>query len=82
MRALEFVTGHVIYNLAYTYKFQLKTTNHANNLTLLLGFSSYPHSFMHSHLGSFDSGSMRHSLPASHLKSEQGSSRSGWLWGF
>ena len=26
MRALEFVTGHVIYNLAYTYKFQLKTT--------------------------------------------------------
>ena len=27
MRALEFITGHVIYNLAYTYKFQLKTTN-------------------------------------------------------
>ena len=26
MRALEFVTGHVIYNPAYTYKFQLKTT--------------------------------------------------------
>ena len=26
MRALEFKTGHVIYNLAYTYKFQLKTT--------------------------------------------------------
>jgi hypothetical protein len=26
MRALEFITGHVIYNLAYTYKFQLKTT--------------------------------------------------------
>ena len=24
--ALEFITGHVIYNLAYTYKFQLKTT--------------------------------------------------------
>ena len=23
----EFTTGHVIYNLAYTYKFQLKTTN-------------------------------------------------------
>ena len=22
----EFITGHVIYNLAYTYKFQLKTT--------------------------------------------------------
>ena len=26
MRALEFITGHVIYNPTYTYKFQLKTT--------------------------------------------------------
>ena len=26
MRALEIITGHVIYNLTYTYKFQLKTT--------------------------------------------------------
>ena len=26
MKVLEFITGHVIYNLAYTYKFQLKTT--------------------------------------------------------
>ena len=26
MRALEIITGHVIYNPAYTYKFQLKTT--------------------------------------------------------
>ena len=26
MRALEFITGHVIYNPAHTYKFQLKTT--------------------------------------------------------
>ena len=26
MRAHEFITGHVIYNPAYTYKFQLKTT--------------------------------------------------------
>ena len=26
MRALDFITGHVIYNPAYTYKFQLKTT--------------------------------------------------------
>ena len=26
MRALVIVTGHVIYNLAYTYKFQLKPT--------------------------------------------------------
>ena len=26
MRALEFITGHVIYNPVYTYKFQLKTT--------------------------------------------------------
>ena len=26
MRAFEFVTGHVIYNPAYAYKFQLKNT--------------------------------------------------------
>ena len=26
MRALEIITGHVIYNPTYTYKFQLKTT--------------------------------------------------------
>ena len=26
MRALKFITGHVTYNPAYTYKFQLKTT--------------------------------------------------------
>ena len=26
MRAIEIITGHVIYNPAYTYKFQLKTT--------------------------------------------------------
>ena len=26
MRALEFITAHVIYNPAYTYKFQLKAT--------------------------------------------------------
>ena len=26
MRALEFITGHVIYNPAYTYTFHLKTT--------------------------------------------------------
>ena len=26
MRALESITGHVIYKPAYTYKFQLKTT--------------------------------------------------------
>ena len=26
MRVIEFITGHVIYNPAYTYKFQLKTT--------------------------------------------------------
>ena len=28
-QSTEFITGHVIYNLAYTYKFQLKTTKHA-----------------------------------------------------
>ena len=26
MRAFKFITGHMIYNSAYTYKFQLKTT--------------------------------------------------------
>ena len=26
MRALKFIIGHVIYNPAYTYKFQMKTT--------------------------------------------------------
>ena len=26
MRALEIITGHVNYNPAYTYKFQMKTT--------------------------------------------------------
>ena len=26
MRALKFIIGHVTYNQAYTYKFQLKTT--------------------------------------------------------
>ena len=26
MRELEFITGHVIYNSAYTYKFHLKNT--------------------------------------------------------
>ena len=33
MRALEFITGHVIYNPAYTYKFQLKTTKHCKRLS-------------------------------------------------
>ena len=33
MRALEFITGHVIYDLAYTYKLQLKTTFFSKTLT-------------------------------------------------
>ena len=28
MRLLKFITGHVTYNPAYTYKFKLKTTKH------------------------------------------------------
>ena len=36
MRALESITGHVIYNTAYTYKFQLKTTQ-VMNPTLVIG---------------------------------------------
>ena len=31
MRALEFITGHVIYNPAYTYKLQLKITIHISH---------------------------------------------------
>ena len=31
MRALKFITGHVTYNPAYTYKLQLKTTFGAAN---------------------------------------------------
>ena len=31
MRELEFITGHVTYNPAYTYKFQLKTTKEKMN---------------------------------------------------
>ena len=30
MRVLKFITGHVIYNPDYTYKFQLKTTQDWN----------------------------------------------------
>ena len=33
MRALEFMTGHVIYDPADTYKFQLKTTLFRNSIT-------------------------------------------------
>ena len=36
MRALEFIMGHVIYNLAYTYKFQLKTTYDCLKLKILI----------------------------------------------
>ena len=35
MRALEFITGHVIYNPAYTYKFQLKTTNQIHKVHIM-----------------------------------------------
>jgi hypothetical protein len=51
MRALEFITGHVIYNPAYTYKFQLKTTNAIQSNFMQTGnffsllqvcFSSFP----------------------------------------
>ena len=30
MKVFEIITGHVIYNLAYNYKFQLKTTQDEN----------------------------------------------------
>ena len=35
MRALKFITGHVIYNLAYTYKFQLITTKNKKNHVIM-----------------------------------------------
>ena len=46
MRARQFITGHVIYNPAYTYKFQLKTTlpsvqielTNINQMRLLINF--------------------------------------------
>ena len=41
MRALEFITGNVIYNPTYTYKFQLKTTQVTTNGTDLRGMIDY-----------------------------------------
>ena len=35
MRALKFITVHVIYNPAYTYKFQLKTTFRSTRHSML-----------------------------------------------
>ena len=35
MRTLESITGHVIYNPVYTYKFQLKTTKVINHQLML-----------------------------------------------
>ena len=51
MRALEFITGHVINNPAYTYKFQLKTTiNFSKSYLLFLKKcprkSQYQHTLM------------------------------------
>ena len=37
----QFITGHVIYNLPYTYKFQLKTTLVPSYLCLGLGYALY-----------------------------------------
>ena len=43
MREIEFITGHVIYNPAYTYKFQLKTTIVTTSIQIkfLFGDSNY-----------------------------------------
>ena len=35
MRALVFIMRHLIYNLAYTYEFQLKTTMYRRKLVLI-----------------------------------------------
>ena len=56
MRALESITGHVIYNLAYTYKFQLKTTQESyvpistTNMKLK-NINSVPYVITDAHLG-------------------------------
>ena len=44
MRALEFITGHVIYNPAYTYKFKLKTTMYVSyiEIAFCLQCGAYP----------------------------------------
>ena len=41
MRALKFITGHVIYNPAYTYKFQLKTINILYCIQLIEGWFTF-----------------------------------------
>ena len=38
MRALEIITGHMVYNPAYTYKIQLKTTLAASSKRSYLNF--------------------------------------------
>ena len=47
MRALEFIMGHVIYNPAYTYKFQLKTTHVDLPKQLINQFKPVQHSRKH-----------------------------------
>ena len=43
----EFITGHVIYNPAYTYKFQLKTTFHYLNRKSIQCFSTFFYADLH-----------------------------------
>ena len=40
MRALKIITGHVIYNPAYTYKFQLKTNYNSQKYIFLFTFQA------------------------------------------
>ena len=55
----QFITGHVIYNLPYTYKFQLKTTNDKINfifschLVLIVGSFEFA-LFQESHVENWD----------------------------
>ena len=53
MRALEFITGHVIYNPAYIYKFQLKTT-----FSLLKLAPSYNHNYLQLPLRQWSAGNV------------------------
>ena len=55
MRALEFITGHMIYNPAYTYKFQLKTTTMSQFFEIVLKVTfSEVNALLKKHSSSFE----------------------------
>ena len=52
----QFITGHVIYNPAYTYKFQLKTT-----FVFVIRKNEWPKSFLNQDLSAVDKNSSHNS---------------------